>query len=138
MNKLFSSDEIYSHLEGTRKALVVEDNFILSLLYENSLKELVFNTVGEISDAETAVELVKEHDPALVIMDIVLDGKRDGIDAAEAIRTFSNVPILFVTGNSDKHHFERAKQIQNSDFLRKPVTEHSLTEAVKVLLKKQG
>lgn len=121
-------------MEISKKAIIVEDNLILSLLYENYLKEMVFKTVGEITSGERAVELVKKYAPDIVIMDIMLEGGIDGIQAAEEIRKFSDAPIVFITGNSDAAHVEKAKKIANSKFLKKPISEEKLKKAVNYLL----
>ena len=121
----------------SKKAIIVEDNLILSILYENMMKEMVFKTVGEIKDGETAVKLIRKYAPDVVIMDIMLEGDMDGIHAAHMIREFTEVPILFITGNSDTHHAERAKKVSNSAFLTKPITEQVLKDAVNELIDRQ-
>lgn len=123
-------------MDISKKAIIVEDNLILSLLYENYLKEMVFKTVGEIKSGEKAVELVKKYMPDIVIMDIMLEGEIDGIQAAEEIRKFSKAPIVFITGNSDSLHLEKAKKVGNTKFLRKPISEDKLKKAVNYLLSK--
>lgn len=114
----------------SKKAIIVEDNLILSILYQNMMKEMVFKTIGEIRDGDTAVKLIRKYAPDVVIMDIMLEGDMDGINAAHLIRDFTDVPIIFITGNSDKHHQERAKRVSNSSFLTKPISEDMLKEAV--------
>lgn len=121
-----------------KKALIVEDNLILSILYENYLKDKVFETVGEIRDGETAVDLVKTYKPDIVIMDIMLEGSINGLEAAMQIRTFSDVPILFVTGNSDQKCYKKAIEISNTDFMVKPVSEHKLSRAIDNILKEKS
>ena len=120
--------------EITKKAIIVEDNLILSVLYQNILQKKVFKTVGEIRDGETAVGLVKKYNPDIVIMDIMLEGEIDGIDAAERIRKFSMEPILFITGSSDKPYVFRASNISNSEFILKPISQAKLSEAVDTIL----
>jgi DNA-binding NarL/FixJ family response regulator len=121
-------------MEISKKALIVEDNLILSVLYQNYLKQKVFKTVGEIRDGETAVGLVKKYNPDVVIMDIMLEGPMDGVETSEKIREFSDVPIIFITGNSDKKYITRAKQISNSKFMVKPISEEKLSRAVDIML----
>ncbi len=118
----------------SKKAIIVEDNLILSVLYQNYLKEMVFKTVGEIRDGETAVKLVKKYNPDVVIMDIMLEGEINGIEAARHIREFSEVPIIFITGNSDISTINKAREVSNSDFLPKPISENKLASAVNELL----
>ena len=117
-----------------KTALIVEDNLILSLLYENYLKETVFRTVGEIRSGAVAVDLVKKYKPQVIIMDIELQGEMDGITAMEEIRKFSEAPVLFITGNTDKESIERAEAITNSKFLKKPISEKIMKEAVDEVL----
>jgi DNA-binding NarL/FixJ family response regulator len=117
-----------------KTALIVEDNLILSLLYENYLKETVFKTVGEIKSGAVAVDLVKKYKPEVIIMDIELQGEMDGITAMEEIRKFSDAPVLFITGNTDKESIERAEAISNSKFLKKPISEKIMKEAVDEVL----
>lgn len=119
----------------SKTALIVEDNMILSLLYENYLKEAVFKTVGEIKSGEVAVDLVKKYKPEVVIMDICLQGDMDGVTAMENIRTFSEVPVIFITGNSDQKNMKRAKSVSRSRFLTKPISEKILMKAVNEVLK---
>ncbi len=121
-------------MQISKKAIIVEDNLVLSILYENYLEGMVFKTVGKIKSGEAAVKLVEKYKPDVVIMDIKLEGEMDGIEAAVKIRSFSTSPIIFITGNSDPMHVERAKLVSNSDFLRKPVTEEILSAAVENML----
>jgi DNA-binding NarL/FixJ family response regulator len=121
-------------MDISKKALIVEDNLILSVLYENYLQQKVFKTVGEIRDGETAVNLVKKYNPDIVIMDIMLEGPMDGVEAAQKIRSFSDVPILFITGNSDQRYVRRAAEVSNSRFMTKPVSEDKLSKAVDIML----
>jgi CheY-like chemotaxis protein len=53
--------------------------------------------------------LPKKIEPHLILMDIALEGEMDGIQAMKEIRKFSDVPVIYITGNSDPQHRERAK-----------------------------
>ncbi len=66
--------------------LVVEDESIVSKDIQHSLKKLGYNVVGAASTGETAVSLALEHMPDIILMDIMLKGEMNGIEAAEAIR----------------------------------------------------
>lgn len=120
--------------EVSKKAVIVEDNLILSVLYQNYLVQKVFQNVGVIREGEKAVDLVKEFNPDVIIMDILLDGDLDGIDAAMRIREFSSVPIIFVTGNSHHPYPQRAQKVTNSKFMVKPISQEKLSGAVDEML----
>jgi CheY-like chemotaxis protein len=104
-----------------KKVLIVEDDLILSLLYENYMDKLGFITEGELVYGKTAIEAAKESEPDLILMDISLEGEMDGIEAMMEIRKFSSVPVIYITGNSDRVHQERAKQTDYADYLIKPI-----------------
>tara|TARA_R110002124_G_scaffold192202_1_gene359412 strand:+ start:302 stop:688 length:387 start_codon:yes stop_codon:yes gene_type:complete len=125
-------------MKVSKTALIVEDNLILSLLYENYLQKSVFKTVGEIKNGSVAIDLVKKYKPEVIIMDIKLQGEMDGITAMEEIRKFSEVPVIFITGNSDQKSIKRANSIRNSKFLIKPISEEKMKQAVDEVLLKFG
>lgn len=113
------------------KVIIVEDDLILNLLYENYLERLGFETEGELVYGKTAIEAVKKHEPDLILMDISLEGEIDGIDAMKEIRKFSDVPVIYITGNSDQHHVERAEETNYLDYLTKPVEFDDLHAVIK-------
>ena len=105
--------------EDKKKVIIVEDDLILNLLYESYLERLGFETEGELVYGKTAIEKTKEFKPDLIIMDISLEGDIDGIDAMLKIREFSEIPVIYITGNS--YHVERAKDTDPLDYLTKPI-----------------
>lgn len=113
-----------------KKVIIVEDDLILNLLYENYLERLGFETEGELVYGKTAIEAVKEHEPDLILMDISLEGDIDGIDAMKEIQKFSNVPVIYITGNSDMYHVTRAEATNYLDYLTKPVEFDDLKEVI--------
>lgn len=112
------------------KVLIVEDDLILNLLYESYLERLGFETEGELVYGKTAIEATKKLEPDLIIMDITLEGEIDGIEAMLAIREFSDVPVIYVTGNSDPYHVERAKETDYIDYLSKPIEFDDLKKSI--------
>jgi CheY-like chemotaxis protein len=114
------------------KIIVVEDEAIVAMATKMMLRQLSHEIISLISAGVDAVEEVKQRDVDLVIMDIKLKGPMDGIQAAEEIRKTKDIPIVFITGNSDLKTKERISKIENSLMLLKPV----LSEDLKVSLKK--
>jgi DNA-binding response OmpR family regulator len=108
-------------MSETKKVLIVEDDLILNLLYESYMEKLGFETEGELVYGKTAIEMAQKVDPDLILMDISLEGDMDGIEAMLEIRKFSDVPVVYITGNSDKAHQIRAKETHYTDYLIKPI-----------------
>ena len=114
-----------------RKVLIVEDDLIINLLYESYFERLGFDTEGELVYGKTAIELTKKLKPDLIVMDITLEGELNGIDAMKEIRKFSDVPVIYITGNSDSMHVEQAKETNYLDYLTKPIEFEDLEKVLK-------
>jgi CheY-like chemotaxis protein len=82
--------------------LVVEDESIVSKDIQHSLKKLGYNVVGAASTGEQAVQLALEHMPDIILMDIMLKGEMNGIEAADTIRKETNIPVIFLTAYADE------------------------------------
>lgn len=82
------------------KVLIVEDESIIAWDLKKTLERMDGEVVGIAPSADAAVEKARSDDPDLILMDITLRGDRTGVDAAMAIRGFSDVPIVYLTGNS--------------------------------------
>lgn len=113
-----------------KKVIIVEDDLILNLLYESYLERLGFQTEGELVYGKTAIETAKKINPDLIVMDISLEGEIDGIDAMLEIRKFSDVPVIYITGNSDTYHVERAEETNYLDYLTKPIEFDDLKKSI--------
>src|SRR5690349_7070554 len=92
--------------------LVVEDESIVSKDIQHSLKKLGYHVVGAASTGEQAVELAIEHMPDIILMDIVLKGEMNGIEAADKIRKDTNIPVIFLTAYADESTLAKAKVTQ--------------------------
>ncbi len=108
------------------RVLIVEDDMLLSLVEEKLLKKLGYSIVGKAVSGEEAIRKVEKFNPDIVMMDISLKGTDDGIDTMKKIRRFSSVPVIYLSGSTDKHSIERAKKTNFVDFLIKPVSEQEL------------
>jgi len=117
-----------------KRILIVENNMVLSLLYENYMEKMSCTVIDSLVYGKNAVEKVRTTNPDLIIMDILLDGPMDGIEAMEEIRKFSEVPVIYITGNSDGDKLKRAKATHYIDFLEKPISFDHLKEPVEKAL----
>jgi two-component system, response regulator PdtaR len=108
------------------RILVVEDEFFISLHIKELLETLGHVVVAIAISADEAVNIASSARPDVVLMDIRLVGKRDGIDAAREIQSRLGIGSIFVTANTDPETRKRAQDIKPIAFLEKPLTEHRL------------
>ncbi|MEX1212332.1 MAG: response regulator [Balneolaceae bacterium] len=116
--------------ETKKRVFIVEDDLILNLLYESYMENLGFETTGELVYGKTVIDLVRKNQPDLILMDIALEGEMDGIAAMKEIRAFSDVPVIYITGNSDPVHRERAQETGYLEYLIKPIEFQDLQETI--------
>jgi two-component system, response regulator PdtaR len=82
------------------RILIVEDEALLALELEETLEQAGFQVVGVTPTCGAALEWAERHSPDLVLMDIGLAGRRDGIEAAMILQRDFGIPSLFLTGIS--------------------------------------
>lgn len=116
-----------------QKIVIVEDDFIIRLFIESILSDAGFDVVGVADSFEDAMQILETTIPDLIMMDIGLRGDKDGIETAVIIREKYDIPIVFVTGNSDINTLTRAKNTNPLGFIAKPIDATVLKEAFKGL-----
>ncbi|MBI2851174.1 MAG: PAS domain S-box protein [Chloroflexi bacterium] len=122
----------------TARILIVEDEAIEAMDLQNRLVNLGYPPPDIVHSGEDAVRKAKETNPDLVLMDIMLPGEIDGITAAEQIRTFLDVPIIFVTAYADAVTLQRAKITEPYAYIVKPYQENELHIAIDMALYKHS
>jgi two-component system, response regulator PdtaR len=125
-------------IAGTGPILIVEDDFLVSMEIEAALAEAGFEIAGVAVSAEEAVELALEKVPLLVIMDIRLAGKRDGVDAALELFRKQGIRCIFATAYHDPATRGRAEPAAPLAWLPKPYTMSSLVETIRRALAELG
>ena len=116
--------------------IIVEDEAIVAMENKMNLNGAGHQILAIVSSAEAAIEMFNESIPDLVLMDIKLKGEMDGIDAMCEIRKHSNVPVIFLTGNSDSKTKQRVGSISNSSYMLKPILTIEIVDAVNEILAK--
>ncbi len=112
--------------------LIVEDDKVLSLLLTKMVEKLNFTVAGTAIAGREAINKSNELKPDLILMDIMLEDDLDGIDAMLELRkNGSQVPVIFITGNSDIYNRERAQETNYIDYLVKPISFELLKETIK-------
>lgn len=112
--------------------LIVEDDMIVGTHISMLLTEAGYEVSGLLPSAEAALSHLEAHDTDLVLMDINLKGKMDGIEAAQHIYERHGLPVIFLTANSDPGTFQRAKQALPYAFLNKPFQPEALLQAIEL------
>lgn len=121
---------------SNNKILIVDDEIIIAREIEYRLQQLGYAIVGAASSGEEALELVALHQPDLVLMDIVLKGAMDGIEAAAEIVRQWNIPVIFVTAYTDEETLQRAKITEPYAYIVKPFSERELRANIEMALYK--
>lgn len=116
--------------------LVVEDESIVSKDIQMSLKKLGYNVVGAAATGEKAVELAKELNPDVVLMDIMLKGDMTGIDAAAEIKESMSIPVIFLTAYADESTLNKAKVTEPYGYIIKPFKEVDIHTSIEMALYK--
>ena len=115
----------------SRRALIVDDEFLIAFDLEASMRELGFDVCAVASNEKDAMELAMSHRPDVVVMDVYLGGTRAGIETARWLREVCHVPIVFVTAHSEEGTLERIRQVvPEAPVLSKPVYRDTLANAV--------
>lgn len=112
--------------QSVKNVLIVEDDMLLSLVEERLIEKMGHKVIAKVGSAKEAIEKARELKPDIILMDIILKGDVDGIQAMEEIRKHSNVPVVYLSGNSDRFNYERAKKTGFTDYLVKPITSNDL------------
>lgn len=117
-----------------KKILIVEDEAIVAMENKMNLSMAGYSVVASVSSGEDALYKIAEVIPDLILMDIKLKGSISGIETVEQIRKKNNIPVIFITGNSDNKTLEQIKDITNTTYLLKPVLTQDLLEEVKKMI----
>ena len=120
----------------TIQILVVEDEIIIALNLKENLESLGYSVVALAKSGEKAIEKARVLHPNLVLMDIRLKGKIDGIEAAQQIWENFSIPVIYVTGHSDRNTLERAKLTAPFGYILKPIKERELSVAIEIALQR--
>ena len=116
------------------KILVVEDEAIILLQLEEILNSTGYTVAGLAASGEDAIEKARRLKPDLVLMDIVMPGRLNGIEAAKIITGELDIPVVFVTSYADDTIIEKAKSVKPYGYIVKPFNELVLKATIEVAL----
>jgi DNA-binding LytR/AlgR family response regulator len=115
------------------RILVVEDDMIIGANISLQLTKLGYEITGIETRGEEAIGHVKANRPDLLLMDINLKGSLSGIDTVKAIQKFCDVPVIYLTANSDEVTFKKAKETYPKAFMAKPFNKLELQRTIELV-----
>ena len=115
--------------------LIVDDEFIITELLTIYVEDFGRRVCGTAATAEAAIALAQEHRPAVVLMDMRLNGVKDGVDAAIVIHDTVGSKVIFITGSSEPATVARIALDHPWSVLTKPVAESQLREAIDLAMR---
>ncbi|MDD1701277.1 MAG: response regulator [Methanoregula sp.] len=116
------------------KILVVDDEAIITMQLEERLTAMGYTVAGMAASGEDAVDKARRIRPDLVLMDIVMPGKMNGIEAAKIVTKELDIPVVFVTSYADDAIIEKAKSVRPYGYIVKPFNELEIKAAIEVAL----
>lgn len=117
-----------------RQVLVVDDEFIIVMGLIDQVEEMGLTVCGSAATADEAVALARQHRPMVVLMDLRLDGTKDGVDAAMVIHEEIGSKVIFITGSQEPDSVARMRTDHPCAILFKPVSSHKLHNAITAAL----
>jgi len=114
------------------KVGIVEDELVIGRTILNTLDELGYAHCGPAINYTEAIEMLERDKPDLLLLDIQLSGKKDGIEVAAKLNELYRIPFIFLTANSDGETIERAKKVKPHAYIVKPFTKEELYAAIEI------
>ncbi|MEL6184050.1 MAG: response regulator transcription factor [Myxococcota bacterium] len=112
------------------KVLIVEDEAIPARDLADIILRLGYQVVGIAADYTSAIDFAQRSCPDIALLDIRLQGEKDGLDVAQFLRDKFEIPIVFLTSLSDRETVARARDLKANGFVLKPFTENVVFAAV--------
>ena len=116
------------------KVLVVEDENIIAMDIRCALLSFGYDVCGVVSTGEESIESAYRTSPDIILMDIKLRGKMDGILAAKQIQSKFNIPVIYLTAYGDESTLSRVDRTKPFGYLNKPFEEIELRSEIASLL----
>jgi CheY-like chemotaxis protein len=110
--------------------LIVEDDTITAYSLDASLRQLGYYAIAMTSTGEAAIEMARTRSPEVVLMDVNLKGKIDGVEAAQYIRAGLKIPVVFLTAHADRGTIARIAAVNPEGYIVKPYGETELKRAL--------
>jgi diguanylate cyclase (GGDEF)-like protein/PAS domain S-box-containing protein len=123
-------------MAGKTRILIVEDEGVIALELRDRLADMGYEIVGPVPSGQEAIDHARELVPDVVLMDIILAGRMDGIEASEIIKNSLDIPVIFLTAHADERTLQRAKATGPFGYILKPFNERELQVSIEMALYK--
>ncbi len=120
----------------TEKILIVEDESIIAYDLMSSLQQMGYDVTAIVADGEEALREAGESPPDLILMDIILSGDMDGIEASREIHKRWDIPVIYLTANADQATVDRARDTGPYAYINKPISDRDLYASIDTALYK--
>ena len=114
------------------RILIVEDSLIVAYHLKKTLEAEGYSVLGIESTGESALLSISRQSPDLVMMDIMLASKMDGVETAMQVRTKYHIPVVFLTALSDKDTIQRAKITEPFGYVTKPFEDREIFTVIEL------
>lgn len=114
--------------------VIVEDEVIIAMDMQQCLEEFGYIVDDVCNNADDALLCIKSYKPDVVLLDIKLEGDKDGTEIAEIIQDELKIPVIYVTAHSDEQTLQSAQVTRPYGYIIKPVDENQLNSAIKIAL----
>ena len=118
------------------KIYIIEDEPLIAETIKTALEKEGYIILGMTDNAKEALFDIEQLQPDLIIVDISLDGKMDGIEMVEHLKKKSDIPFIYLTSHSDDETLERVKHTEPSGYIVKPFNEKTLKSNIELALYK--
>jgi CheY-like chemotaxis protein len=115
---------------GRTKVLIVEDEAIYAMALSMSLRNQGYDIQGPVATGEEAIKIAEQEKPDVIVMDLLLAGNMNGISTAKKIRSINDIPIVFVSGYQDGEILEKARELEFTTCLTKPLKSSEVVFAI--------
>lgn len=123
-------------MENKTTVLIAEDEQLIAKDISATLSRLGYEVKGMASTAEEVISKANVSKPDIILMDIMLEGKMTGIDAAEKIKSEADIPIIYLTALADNETIQKAKITEPFGYILKPYDERMLHSSIEMALYK--
>ncbi len=114
--------------------LIVEDSVTTAMYIDRMLNDRGYEKIRRAVSGTEALTMVREEPPDLVLMDIMLEEDMDGIETTHTIKEYLDVPVIYITANTDERNLQRARETNPHGYLIKPINDFELYTVVEMAL----